>query len=90
MALLCEVDGCGNELSEGCGSKGGPMLCPNCRTSSYYWKKQPISAMRNRHERLNLYRHRLEYYQPKIAKVLNDARRSVAAAKARAHEAQVH
>lgn len=90
MALICEVDGCGNELSEGTGSKGGQMICPNCRSSSYYWKDQPIAAARERHERLQLFRNRLEYYHPKVAKVLNDAHRSVAAAKQRARDAHAH
>lgn len=90
MALICEVDGCGNELSEGTGSRGGAMICPNCRSSSYYWNSKPISQVRHRHEQLELFRHRLEYYHPKVQKILNDARRTVAAAKQKAHEARVH
>lgn len=88
MKGLCEVDGCGEELSEGCGSKGGPMICAGCRTSSYYWKKQSLPAMRVRRERLSLFSHRLEYYDPRVAQIVNEAQKSVATTKRRARSAE--
>jgi hypothetical protein len=87
MKMICEVAGCGEELSEGCGSKGGPMLCDQCRTSSYYWKKQPLKAARYRFQRLDLFKHRMEHYDPRVAEIVNDAQKSVAATKQRAHVA---
>ena len=87
MKMICEVDGCGSELSEGCGSKGGPMMCSNCRTSSYYWKKKPLRAMRARHEALKLFAHRIEHYDPRVLQILNEARKSVATHNRRARSA---
>jgi hypothetical protein len=87
MKLMCEVAGCDSELTEGTGSKGGPMLCPGCRTSSYYWKKQSIGHMRHRHEALKLYSARLEYYNPKVTEIKNKAKKAVIAAKKKAAEA---
>ncbi|HZO54876.1 MAG TPA: hypothetical protein VFB63_19370 [Bryobacteraceae bacterium] len=87
MKMLCEVEGCGEELTEGCGSKGGPMMCAQCRTSSYYWKKQSLPAMRYRRERLSLFSHRLEHYDPRVAQIINDANKSVAGTKRRAQAA---
>lgn len=90
MKLMCEVVDCGEELSEGTGSKGGPHLCPGCRTSSYYWKKQNLSAMRRRRERLGLFTHRLEYYDPRVTEIINEATKSVASSKRRAQAATPH
>lgn len=87
MKMVCEVAGCGEELSEGCGSHGGPMLCDSCRTSSYYWKKQSLSHMRHRRDRLSLFAQRLEYYDPRVAQIVNDAHKSVAGHKRRAQVA---
>ena len=87
MKMICEVDGCGEELSEGCGSKGGPLMCDNCRTSSYYWKKQPLKAARFRFLRLDLFKHRLEHYEPRVAEIINEAQKSVAESKRRANQA---
>ena len=78
MKMICEVAGCGEELSEGTGSKGGPMLCKWCRGPRTYWAKQGLRAMRARHERLGLFRNRMEYYEPRVAEILNKARKSVA------------
>lgn len=87
MKMMCEVDGCGEELSEGTGSKGGPMMCSNCRTSSYYWKKQSLPAMRVRREKLQLFTHRIEHFDPRVTQIMNDAKKSVAATKKRADTA---
>jgi hypothetical protein len=88
MKLICEVEGCGEELTEGTGSKGGPQMCPSCRTSSYYWKKQSLPAMRHRRERLTLFTHRLEHYDPRVAQIVNEAAKSVVATKRRARHAE--
>lgn len=87
MKMVCEVEGCGAELTEGTGSHGGPMMCPSCRTSSYYWKKQSLPAMRFRRERLTLFAHRLEHYDPRVTQIVNDAKKAIAATKRRANEA---
>jgi hypothetical protein len=87
MKMVCEVEGCGEELTEGTDSKGGPMMCAGCRSSSYYWKGEDIGHMRERHSKLKLYGSRLEHFDPRVTKILNDARKSVAATKKRAHEA---
>lgn len=87
MKLMCEVASCGAELSEGTGSKGGPHLCPGCRTSSYYWKKQSLAHMRERRSRLGIFTSRLEYYDPRVAEIVNEATKTVAGSKRRAHAA---
>jgi hypothetical protein len=78
MKMICEVEGCGAELSEGTGSKGGPMICPNCRSPSYYWKSKPLAAMKQRRANLTLYGHRLEYYDKRVAQIVNEAAKAVA------------
>jgi len=88
MKMICEVEGCGEELTEGCGSKGGPLMCAGCRTGSYYWKKQSLPAMRHRRERLALFTHRLEHYDPRVAQIVNEAAKSVVATKRRARHAE--
>jgi hypothetical protein len=88
VKLMCEVAECGEELTEGTGSKGGPMMCAACRTSSYYWKKQSLPAMRVRHGKLQLYSHRMEHYDPRVTEIVNAAQKSVVATKKRAKEAQ--
>jgi hypothetical protein len=54
------------------------MLCSNCRTSSYYWKKQSLPHMRHRRTMLNLFSARLEHYDPRVAEIINDAQKKVA------------
>jgi hypothetical protein len=77
MKTICEVEGCGAELSEGTGSKGGPMICANCRSPSYYWKKKSFAEMRQRRTNLVLFGHRLEYYDKRVAQIVNDAAKAV-------------
>jgi len=85
MKMICEIEGCGVELSEGTGSKGGPMICPNCRSPSYYWKGKPLSAMRQRRANLTLYGHRLEFYDKRVAQIVNDAAKAVTNTRRQAH-----
>ena len=87
MKMVCEVDGCGEELTEGTGSKGGPLMCPACRSSSYYWKGEDIAHMRERHTKLKLYGLRLEHFDPRVVKIINEAKKSVTTTKRRADQA---
>ena len=77
MKMMCEVEGCGAELSELTGSKGGPMLCANCRSPSYYWKKKSLAEMRQRRANLTLFGARLEYYDKRVAQIINDAAKTI-------------
>jgi len=87
MKMMCEVAGCGEELSEGTGSKGGPMLCKWCRGPRFYWGKKTLAEKRARVVRLQLFEHRLEYYDPRVAEIINDAQKSVASTRKRAQAA---
>lgn len=87
MRLICEIEGCGTDLNEGTGSQGGLMICPNCRSSSYYWKKKGLAAARARREALLLWNHRIEYYEPRVLKLVNDAKKSVNSARQRGRAA---
>jgi len=87
MKMICEVVSCGEELSEGTGSKGGPMLCNGCRGPRFYWGKKSLPEKRARVARLQLFENRLEYYDPRVAEIVNDANKSVADTKKRAQAA---
>ena len=87
MKMVCEVAGCGEELSEGTGSKGGPMLCKWCRGPRWYWGKKSLAEKRARRLRLQLFESRLEYYDPRVAEIINEANRSVANTKKKAQAA---
>lgn len=87
MKMVCEVAECGEELTEGTGSKGGPMMCPACRTSSYYWKKQSLPHMRERHVKLQLFTHRMEHFDPRVTQIVNAAKKSVNTSRQRANDA---
>ena len=87
MKMICEVAGCDEELSEGTGSKGGPMLCKWCRGPRWYWGKKTLAEKRARRLRLQLFEHRLEYYDPRVAELVNDAKKSVADTKRQAKAA---
>jgi hypothetical protein len=88
MKLICEVEGCGAELTEGTGSKGGPMICANCRSPSYYWKKKSLPEMRQRRANLTLFGARLEYYDKRVAMIVNEATKAVASTRKQAHHAR--
>ncbi len=88
MKMICEVAGCGEELSEGTGSKGGPMLCKWCRGPRWYWGKQNHKSRHQRYVRLALFRSRLEYYDPHVAQLVNDANKAVSGASRRAKHAE--
>ena len=84
MKMFCEVEGCGNELSEGTGSQGGLMICGRCRSASYTARKNGLAWARQRRENLNFWSGRLEYFEPRVLKVTNQAKKALAEAKARA------
>lgn len=88
MKMICEVEGCGAELSELTGSKGGPMLCANCRSPSYYWKKKSLTEMRQRRANLTLFGHRLEYYDKRVAQIVNEAAKAIAKTRNTANNAK--
>lgn len=88
MKMICEVEGCGAELTEGTGSKGGPMICANCRSPSYYWRKKSLPEMRQRRANLILFGHRLEYYDKRVAQIVNEAAKAVAKTRNTAHHAK--
>lgn len=89
MKMICEVEGCGSELSDGTGSKGGPMICANCRSPSYYWKKKSLAEMRARRNNLVLFGHRLEYYDKRVAQIVNEATKAVATTRRQASNAKI-
>ena len=62
MALICEVPGCGEELSEGTGSKGGPMLCKQCYSAQFYWRKQGHQHIEYRRWQLSRFLGRFDHF----------------------------
>ena len=88
MKMICEVEGCGAELTDGTGSKGGPMICHNCRSPSYYWKKKSLAEMRQRRANLTLFGARLEYYDKRVAQIVNEATKAVASTRKHAYSAR--
>lgn len=84
---FCEIDDCGEEISEGTGSHGGLAICPRCRGVQSYWKKKGPKEIAARKERLVFWEHRLDYLHPHIVKMLADAERRVDKAKHSARKA---
>ena len=62
MSLVCEVPGCDNDLTPGCGSQGGPMLCKQCYSSQFYWKKKPFAAIEHRRWQLSRFLGRFDHF----------------------------
>lgn len=87
MRLICEVENCGAELTEGTGSKGGPMMCPRCRSFGYHWKGRPLAELRERRQKIQFWSNRIDYLEPRILKLMNTAKTRVANAKTRARRA---
>jgi hypothetical protein len=78
---LCETDGCGEEISEGCGSHGGLPICKKCRAVQYYWKKQGPKAFEHRREVLTFWTGRLDYLSTHVGKLVKQAKQRVIAAR---------
>ena len=86
---LCETPECGEEISEGCGSQGGPPLCDACRSANYYANKQGANWAKDRLAKLHFYQARLDYLLPNIGRRVAAAKQRVAAAHKRV-EKRVH
>lgn len=78
---LCETEGCGEIIGEGCGSRGGLPICRKCRSVQYYWKKQGPKALANRRETLTFWTGRLDYLSAHIGKLVKQARERVLTAR---------
>ena len=74
MKKFCEVEGCGEELSEGAGTHGGMAICGGCRSALYYWRKQGPRAAAARRERLIFFSARMDYLAPHVGRMLKAAR----------------
>lgn len=85
--LVCDVEGCDNEITEGTGSKGGLPICPRCRAAQYTLKKMNDKAIQERRDRWHYWETRLDYLHPRIRAMVKDAERKVATAKRLAHSA---
>jgi len=75
--LVCPVKGCGREITEGCGSKGGLPICGRCRAANYDLKKQTPADIEAKRERWHYWEERLDYLEPRIAKMMADAEKPV-------------
>lgn len=85
--LVCDIEGCENEISEGTGSKGGLPICPRCRAAQYALKGMNEKAVLAKRERWHYWENRMDYLHPRILKMLADAEKRVKVAKKTAHSA---
>lgn len=76
---LCETELCGEEISEGTGTKGGLPICPKCRSVQYYWRKQGPAAFEARREKMTFWTSRFDYLAPHIGRRIKEARAKVRA-----------
>jgi hypothetical protein len=74
---MCEVDGCDNEISDGCGSKGGKPICTRCRAAQYSDKNLPAKALLAKRERWTYWENRMDYLHPNVQQMLAEAERKV-------------
>lgn len=77
---VCETDGCGESISEGCGTRGGLPICPKCRSVQYYWKGKGPKALQARRDNLEFFIGRIDYLSPHIGRLIKDAKSKVIAA----------
>lgn len=88
MKLICEVEDCGEELSEGTGSKGGPKICPRHRSRLYYAKGHGgVPWLRQRHKQLQGWIVDNEALTPHVASMIKRAQNALSEAAARARVA---
>lgn len=62
------------------------MLCNRCRSSSYTWKKADPDKIQTRRDNLKFWGARLDYFAPRIKKLLNHTKTRVAIQRRRASE----
>lgn len=74
---MCDVDGCENEISDGCGSKGGKPICTRCRAAQYGDKNLPARALLKKRERWQYWENRMDYLHPDVQKMLDEAAKKV-------------
>lgn len=79
--LVCDVEGCDNEISEGCGSKGGLPICGRCRAAQYSMKALPEKMIVEKRKRWHYWESRMDYLQPRILKMIEEAQKRVTTAK---------
>ena len=87
--LVCDVEGCDEEISEGTGSKGGLPICKRCRATQYYWRRKGAKAVQARRASLVFWEQRLDYLSPHIARMVSAAKDRVEKARKGA-ESRVH
>ena len=81
MKHICEVEDCGEEISEERGKHGGLPICDKCRGTQYYWRKQGRAAIQARRGRLSFWQRRIDYLEPHIERMIERAKQRVAAAR---------
>jgi hypothetical protein len=79
--LVCDVEGCDNEISEGTGSKGGLPICSRCRAAQYSTAKLNKDALKEKRARWSYWESRLDYLEPRILRMMADAEKRVTGAK---------
>ena len=84
---ICEIEGCGEEISENTGKHGGLAICTKCSHVRYYWRKRGTGAVEEYKRRLEFRTARMEYLSPHVKRQLNQAARQVNRAKERAQAA---
>ena len=61
---MCDVETCTNEISDGCGSKGGKPICPRCRAAMYADNKLNAKALVAKRERWHYWEDRMDCHNP--------------------------
>ena len=74
---MCSVEWCSNEISDGCGSKGGKPICDTCRGWDYSKKKATDKQLLQRRETWRYWESRMDYLHPNVEKLLAETERSV-------------
>jgi len=78
---MCKVAGCGEEITDGTGSRGGLPICHKCRHTQYTGKKRGLKWLDDRLERLKYWEARISYLSPHIEQMISEASHKVAKAK---------
>jgi len=78
---MCSVEWCSNEITDGCGSKGGLPICDTCRGWNYSKKGVSDKQLLERRERWRYWESRMSYLHPKVEKMLEETERKVTSIK---------